>query len=168
MKDLRVQRSVLADAAEDEIIWRVIQPAYDAVSIYDGPAVLDSQLASLTPGQRALLSIYWTDAEVSNGGFDQYFFNSTGDLAYEAIAGFKRIGAARTAQLLERVLASFPGGPPSRDRDARAEILDEIDEDKRDELFEVLDQEFYDLLEAEVYVRANLYVREHPAEFFQD
>ena len=168
MKDFRVTRDVLAEASVDELVWRVIQPAYDAVSIYDGPEVLDRHLAPLTPGQRALLALHWTVAEVGNGGFDQYFINPTGDLASEARAGFERIQATRAAQLLDRVFKAFPGGSLPRDRDDRAALLEALDEDQRDQLFESLDQEFYSLIDSELYPRANDYIRAHPEEFVRD
>ena len=168
MQDFRVARDVLGEASVDELVWRVIQPAYDTVNIYDGPDVLEEQLAALTPGQRALLAAHWTVAEVCNGGFDQYFINSTGDLAFEARAGFERIEAIKTAQLLDRVFKAFPGGSVPRNRDDRIELLEGVDDDERDQLFESLDQEFYSLMDSELYPRAGDYIRAHPEEFVRD
>jgi hypothetical protein len=165
--DLRIAPDVLSEADDATLAWRVIEPACGAVNIYDGPAALDADLASLTAGQRALLALHWTVAEVCNGGFDQYFVNATADLAPEALAGFRRIGADRTAALLERALAAFPGGPPSRDREARMSALDALDGDERDALFEEFDERFYELMDAELYPRAATYVRAHPEEFIQ-
>src|SRR5438067_1856780 len=48
---------------------------------------------SLTDTERRLLAAYWVEAEVNNGGFDQYFFNSAGDNAGTALAGLKEMGA---------------------------------------------------------------------------
>jgi hypothetical protein len=163
--DLRVSPDVLREADDGQLAWRVIAPAYDAVNIYDGPAALDADLAPLTPGQRALLALHWTVGEVCNGGFDQYFVNATGDLALEALAGLRRVGAAETAALLERVLGAFPGGPPPRDREARAEAMGALDDDARAALFEEFDERFYALMDAELYPRAAAYVRAHPEEF---
>ena len=168
MKDFRVSRDVLAETSVDELVWRVIQPAYDAVSIYDGPDVLNKHLAPLTPGQRALLALHWTVAEVCNGGFDQYFINSTGDLALEARAGVERIQANKTAQLLDRVFDAFPGKSVPLNRDDRIELLEAVDEDERDHLFESFDQEFYSLMDSELYPRAGDYIRAHPEEFVRN
>ena len=163
--DLRVTPDVLAEQDSGELAWRVIEPAYAAVRIYDGAAALDADLTALSPGQRALLALHWTVAEVCNGGFDQYFVNPTGDLASEALAGFRRIGATEAAGLLEQTLGAFPGGPPPRDRDARMASLDALDDEARDALFEELDERFYALLDTELYPRAAAYVRAHPEEF---
>ncbi|HVF38626.1 MAG TPA: DMP19 family protein [Gemmatimonadaceae bacterium] len=168
MKDLRIDREAVGNTRPDDLVWRVIEPAYEAVSIHDGPEVLDSQLASLTRGQRALLALHWTVAEVCNGGFDQYFINPTGDLAEEARAGFERIGAKGTVRLLDKVFTAFPGGPPPRDSERRAEMLDALDEDEREKLFQVFDDEFYDLMDSELYGSAYAYIQAHPHEFFRD
>jgi hypothetical protein len=48
--------------------------------------------------------------EVANGGFNQYFWNSSGQFAEEAVEGLKRIGAPKHSALLltamERLLAN--------------------------------------------------------------
>ena len=166
--DLRVQRNVLDETDDAELAWRVIEQVYDAVDIHDGAAALDAQLARLTAGQRALLALHWTVAEVDNGGFDQYFMNSTGDLAHEALAGFRLIGAERSAALLERVFKAFPGGKPPRDQDARAALLDALSDDERDGRFESHDDAFYELVDSELYPRAGAYVRAHPQDFVRE
>ena len=54
--DLRVDTATLAETSNDALVWRVIEPAFGAVNIYDGPEVLARDLTPLTPGQRALRS----------------------------------------------------------------------------------------------------------------
>jgi hypothetical protein len=73
--DLRVDRAVLAESDAATLAWAVIEPAYNAVSFYDGLDVFAASMSPLTPGQRALLALHWCVAEVSNGGFDQFFLN---------------------------------------------------------------------------------------------
>jgi hypothetical protein len=149
----------------DELVWRVVEPAYNAVSIYDGPDILARDLAGLTAGQRALLAMHWTVAEVCNGGFDQYFVNSAGILARETQAGFHRIGATGAAALMAEVFEAFPGGAPPQDREERVNRLDTMEEDERDELFDAFDERFYALLSTELYPQAAAYIHAHPDEF---
>lgn len=145
----------------------MIEPAYDAVSIYDGPEVLARDLAPLTPGQRALLALHWTDSEVCNGGFDQYFLNSTGIMASEALAGYHLIGAAQTAELMTEVMNRFPGGSPSKDRNERMRWLESLNGTTRMRLFDDVDDRYYELKESEVYPKAAAYVRANPSEFIR-
>jgi hypothetical protein len=98
--------------------------------------------SSLTDTERRLLAAYWVEAEVNNGGFDQYFFNSAGDNAEAALAGLKDMGAAGAAALLERAMAVFPGGKPPADRFKRQEVMQQIAAQSRP-VWEKCDSEFY-------------------------
>lgn len=137
-----------AEPDDAQVTWRAVEPVYDRVSLHDGPERLTADLAPLTAGQRALLALHWTIAEVCNGGFDQYFDNATGALAAEAAQGARRVGAARTAGVIEAAMRAYAAGaspPPAR---ARA-----------------LDERFHRLIDTELYPRAAAYVRAQPGEF---
>jgi len=101
----------------------------------------------LTDTERRLLAAYWLEAEVNNGGFDQYFFNSAGDNAEAALAGLKDMGAAGAAGLLERSIAVFPGGKPPTDRFKRQEVMQQIAAQSKP-VWEKCDSEFYKLTES--------------------
>jgi hypothetical protein len=64
------------------------------------------------------------ETEVSNGGFDAFFFNSTGDHTAETIAALDAIGAPKTAAIVRRAAGSFPGGMPSKERTERQRLLE--------------------------------------------
>lgn len=63
------------------------------------------------------------ESEVNNGGFHQFFFNSSGDATAETIGALDIIGAHSVAALLRRAAELFPGGFPPKDRQTRLEIL---------------------------------------------
>lgn len=48
------------------------------------------------------------EAEINNGGFDQFFFNSASDRTDEIIAALLLIGAAHTANIVKTAMAKFP------------------------------------------------------------
>lgn len=98
---------------------------------------------SLSHAERVLHHVYWLESEVNNGGFDQFFFNSSGDYALDTPTALDEIGAHHTANLVKRALDLFPGGSPSRDREQRVEQLDSMDEAIRDQ-FADLDSEFFE------------------------
>ena len=102
---------------------------------------------SLTDAERRILAAYWVEAEVNNGGFDQYFFNSAGDNADAAWEGLKEMGATGAAALLERAMAIFPGGKPPTDRFKRQEVMQQI-AGKSKPVWEQCDSEFYKLKES--------------------
>jgi hypothetical protein len=82
------------------------------------------------------------EREVNNGGFNQYFFNSSGNFAHETIASLNAIGALKTADLLQRAINQFPEGLVPVDRDERQTILGDIEE-KANEAWGDIDQAFY-------------------------
>ena len=82
------------------------------------------------------------EGEVNNGGFDQFFYNSAGDKTAETILALEAIGAARTADIVKRAAAMFPGGMPPKERFARQDIL--LTAFPSSEAFKALDNEFYE------------------------
>lgn len=70
----------------------------------------------LSESERIALYINWFDAEVANGGLDQFYFNDSGNYAIEMLETMKTIGAVNTARLLEKSFSIFPSSSPSRDR----------------------------------------------------
>ena len=80
------------------------------------------------------------EQEVNNGGFFQFFYNSSGDFSNELVDAFAKIGAFKTAEICKKALAVFNGNVPT-DRNEREDLLDELDcEDSLSEC----DDEFYE------------------------
>lgn len=88
---------------------------FNKVSIYDGEAVYLAHIAKHPPYLAELLAVYWLNAEVSNGGFHQFFSNSTGVVAPEAVAGLRNMGETKLHALAVRAVATL-GRAYSRDR----------------------------------------------------
>jgi Domain of unknown function (DUF4375) len=63
------------------------------------------------------------EAEVNNGGFDQYFYNSAADEAAATIQALELIGAMHTAEILRTACSRFPGGMSPEDRNVRQTVL---------------------------------------------
>jgi hypothetical protein len=99
--------------------------------------------ASITEDQRHFYAIWCLDADVNNGGFDQYFFNSAGDYCADALLGLRAIGAERAADILAQALALFPGPGPSPEREARQLQLERFTESEQEAL-EDLNNQFYE------------------------
>ena len=82
------------------------------------------------------------ERELNNGGFNQYFWNSSGDFANETIASLKAIGAEKTAALLQQAMDQFPDRKVPTNRDERNELQEQIQE-QADEVWNELDEKFY-------------------------
>ncbi len=98
--------------------------------------------ADLRAAEKIFASIWALEDEVNNGGFHQYFFNSSGDTAFFVVEALEKIGATRAARIVRAANAVFPGGIPPSDQSARQCLLDSLDDDQRARL-ERLDDEFY-------------------------
>jgi len=81
------------------------------------------------------------EAEVNNGGFDQFFYNSAGDDTAETIRALETIGADTVADIVKRAAAKFPGGVPPKDRFQRQDVLHQVSPES--DAFDELDGEFY-------------------------
>lgn len=97
--------------------------------------------AALTEAERTVYCLDALEREVNNGGFEQFFFNSSGDTAIETLAALERLGAAHTAGLVRRAVLVFPAGRPAADRDEREKQLAALPENARD-AWRALDEAF--------------------------
>ncbi len=115
-----------------------------------GEAQRDPALGTLSPPQQQYFAVGMLEGEVYNGGFDQFFRNSSG--AYYALAarGLAHLHAEAALRLLHgatRLL--FGEGPPPRDQQARwnamkHHALTEGGEDAITEQLDVLERAFCD------------------------
>ena len=126
------------------IYWKAIEPFWEKISIYDGPEKFLHQLSAVPEGIRHLFCTHLCQSEVSNGGFYQFYSNSTGILAPEAVDGFLALGLVETAKIVRNTMAYF-GEPFPRDREIRTSILKHLGGSKRAEWdpFYSIDNDFY-------------------------
>ena len=81
---------------------------------------------------RVLVTLWGLETEVANGGFDQFYFNGAGDLAFFAPTALRLIGAHRMAEIASRANALFGPQGPSRSGDERWRQLMAIPREDRD------------------------------------
>lgn len=82
------------------------------------------------------------EAEINNGGFDQFFFKSAGNRTAETIEALKAIGAFKTAEIVTRAANKFPDGMPPTDWFERQNILEQVSPES--DAFENEDKAFYE------------------------
>ena len=97
---------------------------------------------SLTPAEQVIYCVDALEREVNNGGFLQFFDNSSGDTSFQTVSALEAIGAQQAANIVRRAIEAFPGGKPSADREERVAQLNEFGEVIEDVWLEI-DQEFY-------------------------
>jgi len=94
---------------------------------------------ALSTLEKVLVAVSGLEADVNNGGFHQYYFNSSGDTANLAPKALRTIGAVHMASIVEAANSRFgPGGPPNS-RLPRQNALFELSDD----LWDDLNNQFY-------------------------
>lgn len=123
-------------------------------SIHDELHALDASgnewFELLSPARRAVLLAEQLEAQVNNGGFDQFYLNSSGNGARWTPEALRLLGQDHLAALVERCNAAFDGkldgtfdGPP-RERGQRLAAMSELPDLVRDSWGRA-DDEFYSM-----------------------
>lgn len=135
---------------QDEGYWSLIEEPFEVVSIYYGPRKFLQAYSKLKPQVGHLLAAHWCQSEVCNGGFHQFFGNSTGVLAPEAVEGFAAIGIPEWSALLEEAMAFFGPSYPRESAAREKRLPKPVHGKKRGEWdpFFGLDEKFYAWLRA--------------------
>lgn len=103
------------------------------------------------------------EREVNNGGFHQYFWNSTGDFAIETVTSLHSVGATKAAELLLKAIDRFPGKTVPGNIVQRQHLLEQI-ETKIADAWQDLDDAFYEY-EEDLNALNLEYVKSHRNEF---
>jgi hypothetical protein len=84
----------------------------------------DSGYHGLNDAERLYYAVRVLEGEVYNGGFDQFFSNSSGELFQDAVDGLLELKATESLKLLLRAKEIlFPDGEPPKDREERWEAM---------------------------------------------
>ena len=138
-------------------MWTINEPAYWTINIYGSYDDYIETSKRFTLEQRYLNAICWYFAEVNNGGHHQFFYNSTGIVWEDALAGLRLFNMKELAENFQSVLDFFGGTVPF-DRAERWHLLQQYEDNP--EFFEFLDEKddavyTYDGILEDVFVHEN-------------
>jgi hypothetical protein len=108
----------------------------------------ESGRTDCTPAEHLLLAVLALEREVNNGGFAQFFFNSSRQYAPEIVEYLNRINCTKTAVLAKRAIdcLALAAGPVTPDTVRGAIVREDA---ARDQQLNEIDREFYQLSEIE-------------------
>jgi hypothetical protein len=132
-----------------EIIWKKTEQS-------------DDNFSNLTSPEKVFIFIDMLEAQVNNGGFDQFFFNSTGTYAHECLDAYNEIGAFKTAEIIYEAIRNFPELPVPKDTATRRLLMQNLD-NKIVEAWNALDDKFYEY-EEDIAGLVIDYIRKHKSE----
>lgn len=142
---------------ETKDITSIIHPVWFTANIYGSYGDYEKSLARFSRSQRLVHAAEWYQAEVNNGGHDQFYSNSTGIVWEDAQTAFTEIGLPEVAEIIAES-AKRMGGRPSFDREERNRVLDAEQPN-----FDDLDDRFYKL--TDIDSRIIDYIRKRPKDF---
>lgn len=97
-------------------------------------------IEKLSPAEKTFYLVFQLEGEVNNGGFSQFFYNSSDNFANDTAAALREIGAEKTAVICDRALAAFGGTIPIN----RDVMLNNIFTDGINKTLSQCDSEFYE------------------------
>lgn len=130
--------------------WEIVKPVWDTISIQYGEEIFLEQYNKATEKQRVLYSSHWAQSEILNGGLGQFFSNSTGVLAPEAVDAFNKLGMPKCARAITGAMRFF-GNEYSRDHLLREKYFERFFEESGEDgiPFEEYEDLIADLIEEE-------------------
>jgi hypothetical protein len=126
-----------------------------------------SIIKSLSKGRQAVFATWGLEAEVNNGGFNQYFYNfsTSGQYAEEAADGFVLIGANKYANLTQRAIDLYMKNIKYFEN-YKDGTLESFSKSYDNNPLDKLDKEFYALDSVEHMSKLRIdYIRKHKNEF---
>ena len=143
-KKQSVPKTSMPKKTLDEI-WQLEDPSdlIGELSVYIAVKChYEENLSVLSVPERIFYTTQTLEEEVNNGGFDQFFFNSSGNLANEVVHAFTEIGAVKTADICRKAFSVYGEEVPA-DRDERQDILELLNEEQ-EEILERCADVFFD------------------------
>jgi len=169
-QDFRIARP--EDSSDEGILAAVSQPLWTLwieSAKSEDPESIAAFFDQLNDGQKHILAVAICRSEIANGGIDQFFLESTGNILPQALEGLRIIKADKYVKLLEKVLVLFPKSKAPTQTKARNEFLLSLPDDKTDRLFETINEKWDELDSSENHNLAALcarYVRSNSTSFF--
>ena len=128
-----------------EHIWSLTDPNDFVIAMkehLDEKSQYGENMSVLSDAERIFYITQTLEMEVNNGGFSQFFYNSSGDFSNELVGAFTAIGANTTAGICQKAMDAFGRDIPV-DRNERQEMLDELESDELDALLGECDDAFF-------------------------
>jgi hypothetical protein len=162
---LALSTDVLASIPDDKLEQAIIDFISEKAKKNGGDE--RKTLQNLPAGFLAVYATWVLEAEVNNGGYNQFFWNSSGEYADDAVRGFNRIGApglaALTAEAIEiqKKQAARTTGLKKRG------TLEDFSESYQDNALNPLDDRFYKS-NIDIGALRVKFIRENPKLFVAD
>jgi antitoxin component YwqK of YwqJK toxin-antitoxin module len=121
---------------------------------------------SLSYGQKALYYWWYLDAQVTNGGFVQFYYNGYGPYVPTIIKGLEHIGDTEMANLVKKADKIYQKNKKLMDKAQESDLFGSDLYDRLDEM-SLLDDKYYEMNEKTMSLIES-YIRKNPNEICLD
>ncbi len=121
---------------------------------------------SLSYGQKALYYWWYLDAQVTNGGFVQFYYNGYGPYVSTIIKGLEHIGDTEMANLVKKADKIYKKNKKLMDKAQESDLFGSDLYDRLDEM-SLLDDKYYEMNEKTMSLIES-YIRKNPNEICLD
>lgn len=121
---------------------------------------------SLSYGQKALYYWWYLDAQVTNGGFVQFYYNGYGPYVSTIIKGLEHIGDTEMANLIKKAEKIYQKNKKLMDKAQEKDLFGSDLYDRLDEM-SVLDDKYYEMNDKTMSLIES-YIRKNPNEICLD
>jgi hypothetical protein len=118
--------------------------------------------SNLNEFEKTFIYLDILEQNVTDGGFIQFFFNSSGQYTHEVFQAYHAIKAENTVDILTKAIYLFPEMPVPKNLKVRQQIL--MEKDSNIDLWDEVDTEFYKY-EDNIISLTLAYVRNNIAHF---
>ena len=118
--------------------------------------------SNLNEFEKTFIYLDVLEDSITNGGFVQFFFNSSGQFTHEIFQAYLAIKAENTVDILTKAIYLFPEIPVPKNLRIRQQIL--MEKDTNIDLWDELDTQFYKY-EDNIISLTLAYVRNNIAHF---
>jgi hypothetical protein len=111
----------LAEAEPLQVLWHHLEGLVGL----DASGSVPLERLTLPAATIFLVGVF--EGQVVKGGFRQFLVDPSGDFTAETLQALREVGAHVSVELLEKVLAPFPGSALPSDRNQRLHLLAQVD-----------------------------------------
>ena len=152
----------LASIPDDKLEQAIVD--YVSTKIRDDWDNMRQIIDGLPPAFRGFYATWMLEADVSNGGFNQYFWNPYGYWAEDAIAAFYEYGADEHAEVSKKAVAMFLADQDTHREFRELGTLEAFSESYKHTDLGDVDDEFYGI-RSDLSAMRIRYVRGNPEKF---
>jgi len=152
---------ILQSIPDKELEFAIVEHVDSKITDFENALAV---VTNLSKGIQMVYSTWCVDGEVYNGGFNQYFWNSSGKYKLIALEGFKLLGAPEHSKLMAEAIQLQEQQEAKISRLRANGTLKDFSESYKDNPLNALDTSYYALKEDVSAMRIR-YIRDHVEEF---